>query len=421
MWEIAGQPITVIARVKPGLVDQLDALLTCIGASIDQQQLIQFGNLKSLHFVAWLIIANDPEFPPDLVMEATYDGDEKAFFDMLLKYGAAGLDAIYSHCEDYPSRGSQDESAVKEYLSARVEPSAAVFVGIPGLTVESILSAVSVRKKVDTFIDGAYANGELRGLPNEEVVSWVANSVKRGLVPDVRVSPITLAAQKRTAAINQGLLLAFLVVTGIILVPLLVVYLIAIRLLELKEGKDEIRPPTWSDLRLFDRQNSVQNHLATVLRVKAGRTRKNTLRGVLWVVNGLTKKLMLTTQTPRVSATVHFARWLFIDKGQRLLFLTNFDGTWEGYLGEFGDRLTRLILTAIWSNTEGFPPSKFLFFGGAKDVDAFKRSAREHGVFAPLWYRAYPDETILNLRRDMQIRDIVAGAPSQPQALAELL
>jgi hypothetical protein len=394
--------------------------LTRIGSSIDQQQLIQFSNLKSLHFVAWLIIANDPEFPPDLVMEATYDGAQQAYFDDLLKYGAAGVDAIYSFCEGYPPGGSLDESAVKEYLHARLEPSAAVFVGIPGLTVESILGAVSVRGEIETFVDRAYANGELRSLPNEEMARWVVNSVK-ARSPEARVSPITLAAQKRTAAINQWLLIAFIVVTGVVLLPLLALYLVAIRLLELKERTDKVSQPVWSDLRLFDRQNSVQNHLATVLKVKAGRIRRYTLRGVLWMVNGLSKTLMLTTQTPRVSPTVHFARWLLIDQRRRLLFLTNFDGTWEGYLGEFGDRLTRLILTAIWSNTEGFPSSQFLLFGGARNVDAFKRSAREHGVFAPLWYRAYPDETILNLRRDMEIRDIVAGAPSPPRRLLELL
>ena len=34
-------------------------------------------------------------------------------------------------------------------------------------------------------------------------------------------------------------------------------------------------------------------------------------------------------------STIHFARWVVIDNDQRLLFTSNFDGSWETYLRDF--------------------------------------------------------------------------------------
>jgi hypothetical protein len=36
--------------------------------------------------------------------------------------------------------------------------------------------------------------------------------------------------------------------------------------------------------------------------------------------------------------TIHFARWVLIDKNKHVLFYSNFDGNWEQYLGDFIDQ-----------------------------------------------------------------------------------
>src|SRR4028119_186031 len=65
-------------------------------------------------------------------------------------------------------------------------------------------------------------------------------------------------------------------------------------------------------------------------------------------------------------STIHFARWVIIDNDTRLLFTTNFDGTWDSYINDFIENASE-GMDAIWSNCEGYPA------GGAKDAEAFKK------------------------------------------------
>ena len=106
--------------------------------------------------------------------------------------------------------------------------------------------------------------------------------------------------------------------------------------------------------------------------------------------------------------TVHFARWLLLDGDERPLFLSNHDGSWSNYLGDFSDQ--GWGVTSIWGHTEAFPPAKWVFWGGCRNIDAYAKWSRQHNVDAQVWYSAYPDSTILNMRRDLKLRDSLAEA-----------
>ena len=101
--------------------------------------------------------------------------------------------------------------------------------------------------------------------------------------------------------------------------------------------------------------------------------------------------------------SIHFAHWNLIDGGRRLLFLSNYDGTWESYLGEFVDRAAG-GLTAVWSNTLGFPPSRFLALDGARDEQRFKAWVRSQQVPTDVWYAAYPRLSVLNVNNNTALR-----------------
>ena len=76
---------------------------------------------------------------------------------------------------------------------------------------------------------------------------------------------------------------------------------------------------------------------------------------------------------------------MVIDGGKNLLFLSNYDGSWENYLDDFID-LASPGLTAIWSNTVGFPRSYFLVGGGSRDENLFKTMTRQSQVPSLVWY-----------------------------------
>jgi cytochrome P450 len=96
-------------------------------------------------------------------------------------------------------------------------------------------------------------------------------------------------------------------------------------------------------------------------------------------------------------STIHFARWVLIDNGTRLLFTSNFDGTLDSYLDDFIDKASE-GLDAIWSNCQGYPA------GGAKDVEAFKKYVHETAFDNTLVYTAYPDATVKEIKQALRTR-----------------
>jgi len=92
-------------------------------------------------------------------------------------------------------------------------------------------------------------------------------------------------------------------------------------------------------------------------------------------------------------STIHFARWLLIDQGRRLLFVSDYDGSWESYIDEFAETILT-GLDAIWETSFGMPPD------GARDLPAFKRFLRSHQVPSDVFFAAYPEETVLNVATD---------------------
>ena len=107
--------------------------------------------------------------------------------------------------------------------------------------------------------------------------------------------------------------------------------------------------------------------------------------------------------------TIHFARWVILDNGQ-LIFFSNYDGSWDNYLGDFVDRAAD-GLTGVWSNTEDFPPTRFLVQDGARADEFFKAWTRAHQIPTQVWYSAYPNNTVVNIRDAVQMLEHLGQRP----------
>lgn len=59
---------------------------------------------------------------------------------------------------------------------------------------------------------------------------------------------------------------------------------------------------------------------------------------------------------------IHFARWVLLDGGRRVLFASDYDGSQESYMDDFIDRLARGV-NLVFSNGLGFPPTWWLILG----------------------------------------------------------
>ncbi|MEM7040531.1 MAG: hypothetical protein AAF570_26445, partial [Bacteroidota bacterium] len=151
----------------------------------------------------------------------------------------------------------------------------------------------------------------------------------------------------------------------------------------------------------------VQNQITHLVVVKPGFFRQFTLRFVLWAINLLARTVFNKGELGGIPS-IHFARWAVIDGGRRLLFFSNYDGSWESYLGDFIDRAA-VGLTGVWSNTEGFPPTRNLIYEGARNSGDFKAWVRECQIETQVWYSAYKALTVQNVNNNTEIRKGMTG------------
>ena len=154
----------------------------------------------------------------------------------------------------------------------------------------------------------------------------------------------------------------------------------------------------------------VQNPFTAVGHVKPGRFRRLTLSAVLFDLNYATRHIFNRGNLSGVK-TIHFARWVFIDGKRRMFFASNYDGSMESYMDDFIDKVA-WGLNLVFSNGVGYPKTRWLVFGGAKDELAFKDFLRVHQVPTP--------GLVLRLRRPDRAQHRAERAdPRRPARAAE--
>lgn len=162
----------------------------------------------------------------------------------------------------------------------------------------------------------------------------------------------------------------------------------------------------------------VQNHFTAVTQLKSGWFRKLTLALALWSI----KQLVLHRYRPGFvlnMGTIHYARWFRVPNTEKLVFLSNFDGSWESYLEDFVMK-AHAGQSAAWSNGLGFPRTRFLIYGGAQDGDRFKRWVRRQQVSSQFWYSRFPGLTTDQIRNNAMIHDGLMRARTETAARAWL-
>jgi deferrochelatase/peroxidase EfeB len=108
-----------------------------------------------------------------------------------------------------------------------------------------------------------------------------------------------------------------------------------------------------------------------------------------------------------------------LPKTNKLLFFSNYGGSWESYLEDFITKASN-GLTGVWSNTVGFPRTENLFTKGAADGERFKHWARRQQQPSRFWYSAYPRLTTARIRMNAAIRQGLATVSTEDEASAWL-
>ncbi len=91
----------------------------------------------------------------------------------------------------------------------------------------------------------------------------------------------------------------------------------------------------------------------------------------------------------------------FSPDGRTVAFSGNYDGNSEGYLRDFINIAGRQ-LTLMFNHTEGYPKTRLMVFGGAKDARGFMqwaRHTRSLQMFGTAPTRRFPLKISIKIRR----------------------
>lgn len=390
--------LTIVAPVREDVRAGLAASL----ASLEKPVIDALRGVKSLHFARFVLL-DGPEGPGSrLAFESNHDGDRGEHLDELAKVLEPYEVRLFGSWREYSS-GERGELA--RFHSKHGHDAATYYLGHPGLSVARIHADDELRRHLTTLLDQADEAGEVDGKTAKEVRELL---LSRLVVPggaSVGAVDRGLPAQPITKAAFWGL------VAGVV-VPGAAVVLPASLLVEAIEERSE--PPRQlvaeGDRRLepiLSHEDRVQqNGLTHHVPLRPGLFRKTTLRLVLWFLERA-RSMVAYEGTLGGISSIHFARWVLLDD-DTVLFFSNYDGSWESYLGDFVDKAHH-YLTAVWSNTKWFPKSRGLAWKGATQESSFKQWTRTFQVRNQIWYSAYPSLTVSDVLENARLREGAVG------------
>lgn len=397
--------LTIIAKVRPDRIADLKKLLQeTREPDIEHNPHIPFLDLKLLHFAS-LVVNEDPAYGAYFIFENNFDGALDPYFEDLYAHAAQGLHSLYSCCLDYPASSVGDKDRLLSYLRARVVYPNAYHIGNVGRSVQRTHQEAELRDSLENFLDDVVRQGNIGspGSIRERVQAFARSQPQLAWASSV---PLRQTSMERFLPRLKVVIAAVIaLVLLLLLFPLAIVWVVMFRWTEKHEP-----PPEESDVKDHvkdlvereDRTHIVQNHMCHITTVKPGFVRRITLRGVLWLVNLIAR----TSDKGELQGipSIHFAHWSLIDNGRRMLFVSNFDGSWENYLDDFIDKAST-GLTAIWSNTVGFPRANWLVRDGARDGSRFKDFGRAKQTKTNVWYSAYKPLTVLTIDNNSSMRE----------------
>jgi hypothetical protein len=185
-----------------------------------------------------------------------------------------------------------------------------------------------------------------------------------------------------------------------VVLPALVLWL---RWLERRDSSQDLPPIDDTVMRQMRAREDREplNHMAAMIPLKPG-----ILRALLVHVGhrGLHLALRVFVKDGYLASmrTIHFAHWAFVNNGARMMFLSNYDLSWETYFDDFIEKAHE-GLTLAFGSGNGFPPTRFLIQDGASHGTQFKAWARHSMAVSRFWLPAYTDITSDQIERNFRI------------------
>jgi len=418
----------VVAPVAAGKEPALRALLHSMNAEAGMADprngVVPFAQFERLHF-ARLVLLDDAlqadlrihgvepaRLPTCLAFIGDCDGPADEVLAELAAGAGPGLARVFGHCEGFTAGGD-----LLGWLRERQRRSAASFVNWVGRTVRQIREESALQRALAARVPrrSLAAPGEAERV-RRELAAWVAVEVGAGRLALTPPAPTPLGWQLAKIA-N----LVAVPLVGIVTLPLVIIaaplFFFVLRTHEERDPEYCPRPPA-ADLEALQEleDHDLTNQYTAIGAVKPGVFRRWLLTVLLVLTSFACRQIFSRGFLARVQ-TIHFAHWFFFDDKQRVVFLSNYDGSHQGYMDDFINKVG-WGLNLLFSNGVGWPRTRWLVHGGSRIEQSFKYYQRRHQVPTQVWYKAYPGLALVELKRNHRIREGLEQATmSDAQAL----
>jgi len=395
--------VTLVAQISDEHVNRLKDLLTANKTAYTNA----LSTLGTVHYARWVVIDkhtldSGEVFSAQLVFSSNFDGDPGQHIkDLAAKIGAI-INEIYSLANGYNSNDPVG------YLSSIRTKEAAFYQGSPGRTLGIIAQEKELHRELLDNIRsrnwGSMSAIQVHKALKEAILTKPEFAWAKNNIPFPRIKYVQLS-------------LAILVI--VLLLPIILPWVIWLQIFHenrdvpLGKTPNEIDPVHIEKMEL-DEDFHFQNQFSQVIDMKPGIMRLVTLNSFYAFARVLIKTLFVKGKLMDIP-TIHFARWVQINNKKRMLFFSNFDGSWTQYLGDFIDK-SGWGLTAIFSNAKYFPKSFMLISKGAYNQREFLAWARFTQIKTHIWYAADVTQSIKNINCNTLIRNAFPKDLNEEQA-----
>ncbi|WP_316367272.1 hypothetical protein [Candidatus Thiodiazotropha sp. CDECU1] len=419
----------ILAEIHEGQVEVLRSLLATmnqvIGHADPDNPLLPFAHFERLHVARFVILeaktADEIRYhgrqpypwQPALVFLGDCDGEGLTFLDELAQHAGEGLTKIFSHCEEFdPQRDDLLAWMVKRNISPQAN-----YVNWIGRSVKQIREEQALQRSLADYLPTAIQEvGRNNTLDlRQKLLTHVELEIDAGRLRLTPPEPTPKGWWISNLVHKIGLPLILLLIAPILL--LLAPFLIwRLRMLERADPEIVIRPGRSHIASLSVREDlDVTNQFNVLGDVKPGLFRLMLLKFLLLTLDYASRHIYNHGYLTRVK-TIHFARWVLIDNNRRLYFASNYDGSLEGYMDDFINKVA-WGLNLVFSNGVGYPKTSWLIKQGAEREQQFKYTLRRHQLPSEVWYKAYPGLSAFDLARNSRIRQGVEVRQSSDQEI----
>jgi len=416
--------VTIRAPVAADRVPELRAWLAEIARKGLADGPFDFAHVPGLHFARFYLLEETADLkgrriPASLVFMSEVDAPLRRHLADLVDVAGEGMDQALGHCTGHPGPDARRRAKIAWLRGHRVSPSA-FYVNTVGRGLEQIRQEAALREALEDYLDGRNWDGHAAAEVRSELQAYIARRADLAWARRPPAPPsVFFRAREAVHMVAVPLTLTLLLPVLLLILP---AWAVALRLEERRDRPVTERPALRHLEELAGHEDFVtQNPFAVVGFVKANRLRQLTFRAVLFAIDYAIRHVYNHASLAGIT-TIHFARWVPLDGWRRMTFASNYDGAVEAYNDDFIN-IVWWGLNAAFGNGVGYPPTRWLLWGGAQFEQQFKNTLRCHHVAVPAWYTAYPSLSAQNIENNAQIRAGLRGdmSPADAQRWLSLL